>query len=78
MEFCTEIPNFIKIFGLVSLIGLSVFFVFKYFLDEMFMSGGLYIGTSVAWVSVISLCFAYLIFSLASYHNARKGIMNEF
>jgi len=69
---------FIKIFGLVAAIGLGIFFVFKIFLDEMFESGGLYIGTDVAWLAVFALALAYALFALASYLNARKGIFNEY
>lgn len=69
---------FIKIFGLASSIGLAIFFVLKYFLDSMFEAGGLYIGTDLAYASVGSLLFAYLLFSLASFLNAKKGIMREY
>ncbi|MBU2018123.1 MAG: hypothetical protein KJ941_00640 [Bacteroidetes bacterium] len=69
---------FIKIFGIVAIIGLAVFFIFKYFLDEMFMAGGLYIGTSMAWISVVALALAYLFFAIASYLNAKNGIMREY
>ncbi|MCT4562240.1 MAG: hypothetical protein N4A41_12790 [Crocinitomicaceae bacterium] len=69
---------FIKIFGLASSIGLAIFFVLKYFLDSMFEAGGLYIGTDLAYASVGSLLFAYLSFSLASFLNAKKGIMREY
>lgn len=69
---------FIKIFGLVAAIGLGIFFIFKLFLDEMFESGGLYIGTNIAWLAIGALVLAYLFFALASYLNARKGIFNEY
>ena len=69
---------FIKIFGLVAAIGLGIFFVFKIFLDEMFESGGLYIGTNIAWLAIGALVIAYVLFALASYLNARKGIFNEY
>ena len=54
---------FVKIFGIVSLLALVVFFIFKYFLDEMFASGGLYIDTKITYVSLISLLIAYILFS---------------
>jgi hypothetical protein len=69
---------FIKIFGLVAATGLGIFFIFKIFLDEMFESGGLYIGTNVAWFALFALALAYALFALASYSNARKGILNEY
>ena len=65
---------FIQVFGLVATAGLLSFFVLKFFLDEMFQSGGLYIGTNLAWVAVIALSVAYILFAFASYTNAWKGI----
>jgi hypothetical protein len=69
---------FVKIFGLVSGLGLIVFFIFKYFLDEMFASGGLYIGTDMTIMSIVSLLIAYLIFTLASFNTAKRGIFKQF
>jgi ABC-type antimicrobial peptide transport system permease subunit len=69
---------FIKIFGLVAAIGLGIFFLFKLFLDQMFEAGGLYIGTDIAFLAIIALLLAYVLFALASYLNARKGIFNEY
>ncbi len=69
---------FIKIFGWISLIGFGMFFVFKYFLDSMFEEGGLYIGTDMTLFSIYALLFAYLIFGIASFMNAKKGIYKEF
>lgn len=69
---------FIKIFGLVALIGLGIFFIFKIFLDRMFESGGLYIDTHIAWLAIVALGIAYALFALASYLNAKKGIFNEY
>jgi hypothetical protein len=69
---------FVKIFGLIAGLGLLVFFVFKYFLDKMFSTGGLYIDTNMTITSILSLLIAYLLFIIASYTNAKKGIFKEF
>ncbi len=69
---------FVKIFGIVSLLALVVFFIFKYFLDEMFASGGLYIDTKITYVSLISLLIAYILFSLASFNTAKREIFKQF
>lgn len=69
---------FIKIFGLVALIGVGVFFVFKLFLDNMFEAGGLYIGTDLSWMAIAALLLAYVLFAVSSYFNAKKGIFNEY
>jgi ABC-type antimicrobial peptide transport system permease subunit len=69
---------FVKIFGLISSLGLLLFFIFKYFLDKMFATGGLYIDTNMTITSITSLLISYLIFSIASYNTAKKGIFKEF
>ncbi len=69
---------FVKIFGLISGLGLLVFFIFKYFLDKMFATGGLYIDTNMTITSILSLLIAYLLFIIASYSTAKKGIFKEF
>ena len=69
---------FIKIFGIVASLGLLVFFVFKYFLDEMFASGGLYIDTEMTYFSIISLLISYTIFAIASFNTAKRGIFKQF
>lgn len=69
---------FIKIFGIVALCGVAIFFVVKLLLDNMFEAGGLYIGTSLAWTAIGALVIAYVLFGLASYFNAKKGIFNEY
>jgi hypothetical protein len=69
---------FIQIFGFVSAIGLAMFFVFKYYLDKIFEEGGLYLGKEFTFYSIAALLFAYLLFGIASFFNAKKGIYREF
>lgn len=69
---------FVKVFGIVALVGLSLFLVLKFWLDTMFAEGGLYIDTGITYESVSALVLAYLLFALASYRSARKGIFKEF
>ncbi len=70
--------NFVKIFGIIAGMGVVVFFIFKYFLDEMFASGGLYIDTGITFGSMGALIFSYIIFTFASYQTAKKGIFREY
>jgi hypothetical protein len=69
---------FIRIFGIVSGIALLIFFIFKFFLDTMFESGGLYIDTGISLVAIGSLVFTYLLFGIASYQTAKKGIFKQY
>lgn len=69
---------FIQIFGLVSILGLGMFLFFKYKLDKMFEEGGLYLGKEFTFYSIAALIFAYLLFGIASFFNAKKGIYKQF
>ncbi len=69
---------FIKVFGVISGLAIFVFFLFKYSLDKMFESGGLYIDTSVSFLAIGSLLSTYILFGLSSYFTAKKGIFNEY
>jgi hypothetical protein len=69
---------FVRIFGIIAGLGLASFFILKYFLDEMFTSGGIYLNTRVSFSTFLVLALVYLIFSLASYRTASKGILRHF
>lgn len=69
---------FVKVFGIVAGLGLLFFFLFKFYLDDMFESGGLYIGTSLSYQSLGALFIAFAIFTFASYRSAKNGIFKEY
>lgn len=69
---------FIKIFAIVAGLGLVMFFVFKYFLDTMFETGGLYIDNHVTVGSMFALALSFALFTLSSYLTAKKGIFKEY
>lgn len=69
---------FIKIFGVIAALGLASFFILKYFLDEMFTTGGIYLNTTISMATFIVLAMVYLFFTLASFQTASKGIHRHF
>ena len=69
---------FVKVFGLIATLGLAMFFIFKFFLDDMFASGGLYIDTALSYQSISALAIAFGIFTWASFRTANKGIFKEY
>jgi hypothetical protein len=69
---------FVQVFGVVAGMGMLIFFVFKFFLDDMFASGGLYIDTSLSYQSISALILAFALFTVASYRSAKKGIFKEY
>ncbi len=69
---------FMIIFGIVIAVGFTSFLIIKVFLDEMFESGGIYIGEEMTMWSISALLIAYLSFTISSFLTARKGIYNEY
>lgn len=69
---------FIKIFGIVAILGVALFIPLKLILDNVFHSGGIYIDTNYSMESIAALLLAYLLFGVSSYYTAKKGIFNEY
>ncbi len=69
---------FVKIFGVIASMGLASFFIIKYFLDEMFTTGGIYLNTVVSIATFVVLAMVYLFFALASFQTTSKGIQRHF
>jgi hypothetical protein len=68
---------FSKVFGIIGILSLVSFIGFKLFLDSLLKDGGLYIDTSLSFLSIFALVLAYCLFALASYLSARKGIYEQ-
>lgn len=71
------IVYFIRIFGFILGISLLSFIFLKYFLDNVFISGGLYIDTDFTWISILSLGGIYLIFAITSFNTAKKEVLKQ-
>jgi hypothetical protein len=69
---------FIKIFGIIMVMGFIVFFIFKFFLDKIFSDGGLALGTSISIFGILSLIIAFILFAIASYQTAKRGVFKEY
>ena len=67
---------FTKVFGIVAVLSLVDFALLKYYLDGVFVEGGLYIGTNFTLMSISALLLAYGIFAITSYVSAKRGISN--
>lgn len=68
---------FLKIFGIVAGSGLIVFYFFKLNLDRVFEESGLNLGTSISLLSLSSLLIAFILFAIASYRTAKRGVLKE-
>lgn len=68
---------FLKIFGIIMIVGLAVFYAFKLILDKVFSDGGLALETSVSIYAFIALFSAFVLFAIASYMTAKNGVAKE-
>lgn len=68
---------FLKIFGIIMIVGLAVFYAFKLILDKVFSDGGLALETSVSIYAFIALFTAFVLFAIASYMTAKNGVAKE-
>lgn len=66
------------IFGMVIVVAFISFTILKFWLDDMFSDGGVYIDTNLSMWSFGALSLAYAFFMLASFITARKGIYEEY
>jgi hypothetical protein len=69
---------FLEVFGWICGIATVAFLLLKFFLDDMFETGGLYIGKEISPIAMISLIITFSLFGVSSYFTAKKGIFNEF
>lgn len=69
---------FVRIFGIITIVGFGAFLLLKFILDAIFATGGVTIDTEITLTSIFALLFAYGLFALASYFTAKKGIFNEY
>lgn len=65
---------FNKMVGLVCLISLLLFLIVKYFIDHLFIKGGLYIGESISLLSIIGLIVIFILFTLFSLRIVKKEV----
>jgi len=69
---------FLKVFGWICGIATITFVALKFFLDDLFETGGLYIGKEISFIALSSLLITFTIFGISSYFTAKKGIFKEF
>lgn len=69
---------FTKIFAIVALVGVGMFIPLKLQIDEVFLSGGIYIDEGLTFGSIGALLLAFVLFTLSSYITAKRGIFKEY
>ncbi len=69
---------FIRVFGAVLVIGFTVFGLLKYFVDEMFQTGGIYLSKSISIYAFAAILLTFIIFALSSFRTAKKEVFSLF
>jgi hypothetical protein len=65
---------FLIVFIIVLAAGFSFFILLKYFVDEIFQSGGIYMNEHISFLAITSIFLTFVIFALASYRTAKKEV----
>jgi hypothetical protein len=69
---------FLVVFGWICGIATVAFLILKYFIDDIFETGGLFISTQISMIAFVALLLSFVIFGISSYFTAKKGVFNEF
>ena len=65
---------FIIVFILVLTAGFGFFLLLKYFVDEIFQTGGIYMNEQISLMAFSLIFLTLIIFALASYRTAKKEV----
>mgnify|MGYP007063372939 CR=1 FL=1 len=66
------------VFGAIMAFAFLFFILLKYFIDQVFHSGGIYIETSISYASIFITICSFILFVSLSYYSAKSKIIKEF
>ena len=69
---------FITVFTMILLVSFILFLVLKYFIDEIFQTGGIYLSNSISMLALFTIVLTFIIFALSSYRTANKDVLSLF
>ena len=69
---------FMKLFAIVASIGFAAFILLKMLVDRILTSGGITLKASISKEAIFALIISLLLFAIASFWTARKGVMKWF
>ncbi len=69
---------FLTVFIIVLSIGFGFFLMLKYFVDEIFKTGGIYMNEQISIFVFSSIFLTFIIFAFASYRTAKKDVFALF
>lgn len=65
---------FLKLFLGISILSFLSFILLKFFIDEIFQTGGIYLNQEISFTSIASLLASLFVFATSSYLTANKGV----
>ncbi|NCA21725.1 MAG: ABC transporter permease [Crocinitomicaceae bacterium] len=65
---------FIVLFLGISFLSFVSFILLKFFIDEIFQTGGIYLNQEISFTSIASLLASLFVFATSSYLTANKGV----
>jgi ABC-type antimicrobial peptide transport system permease subunit len=69
---------FISVFFFVFITGFVFFLVLKFFVDQTFLTGGIYLNDSISTFAIFSILLTFLIFAAVSFRTAKREVFSLF
>lgn len=66
---------FIKVFAIISGASLVAFGIIKFFIDKLLDKGGIQIDSGFTFLSILAVIFAFGIYTIVNYFNAKRGVL---
>jgi ABC-type antimicrobial peptide transport system permease subunit len=74
----TFLRYFIQVFLLILTAGFVCFLTLKFFVDDIFQTGGIYLSESISVFAFLAILLTFIIFALASLRTAKREVLNLF
>lgn len=74
----TFLSYFIQVFLLILSAGFICFLSLKFFVDDIFQTGGIYLSESISVFAFLAILLTFIIFALASLRTVNRAVLNLF
>jgi ABC-type antimicrobial peptide transport system permease subunit len=69
---------FISVFFFALITGFILFLFLKFFVDQTFLTGGIYLSNTISPFAIFSILLTFLIFAVISFRTAKREVYNLF
>jgi hypothetical protein len=69
---------FISVFFFALITGFILFIFLKFFVDQTFLTGGIYLSNTISPFAIFSILLTFLIFAVISFRTAKREVYNLF